>query len=57
MKRKAGKSKEQVSEVVREGAGERRSLADAFDDLRRVRGEEAPIEAPPRIDRENCFTS
>ena len=35
----------------------RRSLAEAFDELRRVRGDEAPIEAPPRMDRPNPFAS
>jgi prevent-host-death family protein len=35
----------------------RRSLAEAFDELRRIQGEEAPIEAPPRIDRPNSFAS
>lgn len=36
---------------------ERRSLADAFEELRRIRGDEAPIEAPSRIDRPNRFAS
>ena len=36
---------------------EGRSLADAFDELRRIRGDEAPIEAPPRRDRPNPFAS
>jgi hypothetical protein len=33
----------------------RRTLADAFDDLRRVRGGEEPLEAPVRLDRPNLF--
>lgn len=36
---------------------ERRSLADAFDELRKIRGDEAPIEAPPRKDRPNPLAS
>jgi hypothetical protein len=40
---------------VRETAKECRSLAGAFDDLRRVRGDEEPIEEAPRIDRPNSF--
>ena len=33
----------------------RRTLADAFDELRRVRGDEAHFEAPGRRDRPNPF--
>jgi antitoxin (DNA-binding transcriptional repressor) of toxin-antitoxin stability system len=34
---------------------ERRTLADAFEELRRIRGDEAWIEVPPRRDRPNPF--
>lgn len=33
----------------------RRTIAEAFDELRRIRGDEPPFEAPPRIDRPNPF--
>jgi hypothetical protein len=55
VKRKIDKAKPQISNGVRKTAAESRSLADAFDDLRRVRGDEEPIEEAPRIDRPNGF--
>lgn len=36
---------------------EGRSLADAFEELRRLRGDEAPFETPSRSDRPNRFAS
>ena len=58
MKRKLGKAKQQVSAVERERAGKKkRSIADAFDELRRIRGDEEPIEVPPRRNRPNEFIS
>jgi hypothetical protein len=36
---------------------DRRSIADAFDELRRERGGEEPFEPPARRDRKNPFAS
>ncbi len=36
---------------------ERRSLADTFEELRRTRGNEEPLDAPSRRDRPNPFAA
>ncbi|HSL83488.1 MAG TPA: hypothetical protein VLF66_11995 [Thermoanaerobaculia bacterium] len=57
MNQKPTKVKRETSYGARAANAGRLSLADAFDELRRVRGDEEPIEEDIRADRPNDFTS
>jgi hypothetical protein len=60
VKRKVEKAKQRAIDIERrrpERPEKKRSIADAFDELRRIRGDEEPIEAPRRRNRPNEFVS
>lgn len=57
MNQQLGKVKRETSNGTREAHAGCQSLVDAFDELRRVRGEEETIEGAIRVNRPNGFTS
>lgn len=56
MNQELGRVKRETSNGAREADAGRQSLADAFEELRRVRGDEEIIEGASRVNRPNGFT-
>lgn len=56
MNQELGKVKRETSNGAREADARHQSLADAFEELRQMRGDEETIEGASRVNRPNGFT-